>query len=68
MAQGFLKSFDPEMDVYSARTKPAQQVLPCAILVMQEAGIDLSRNCTKNVREFLIESFDYVITVCGGAK
>jgi arsenate reductase len=35
---------------------------------MAEEGIDLSSHKPKLVDEFLKESFDYVITVCGDAK
>jgi arsenate reductase len=35
---------------------------------MREIGIDLSQNKTKHVNQFLDEDFDFVITVCGGAK
>ena len=35
---------------------------------MKEKGIDLTGHYPKKVDEFLGESFDYVITVCGGAK
>jgi len=35
---------------------------------MQEEGIDLKQNKPKAVTEFLNEEFDYVITVCDGAK
>lgn len=68
MAEGFLKSFDPSLEVYSAGTFPAMQVHPKAIAVMQEAGIDLSQARPKNVDRFLGESFDYVITVCDNAR
>ncbi len=68
MAEGFLKSFDSSFDVYSAGTKPASEVHPNAIQVMMEAGIDISRNSPKLVDNFLSEKFDYVVTVCGGAK
>ena len=68
MAEGFLKSFDGELEVYSAGTKPSNQVHPKAIQVMKEAGIDLSQNYPKMVDKFLNESFDYVITVCDNAK
>ena len=68
MAEGLLKSLDPELIVYSAGTEPAQQVHPKAIKVMQEIGIDISDNFTKNVSYFLHKSFDYVITVCDNAK
>lgn len=68
MAEGFLKSFDSKLEVYSAGTKPTGKVHPKAIQVMQEIDIDISKNEPKSVDEFLQNAFDYVITVCGGAQ
>ena len=68
MAEGFLKSFNPDFKVYSAGTYPSSIVHPKAIKVMNEVGIDLSKNYPKSVNQFLNESFDYVITVCDNAK
>jgi arsenate reductase len=68
MAEGFLKSFDKNLEVYSAGTKPAEKVNPNAIKVMNEVGIDLSSNYPKLVDQFLNETFDFVITVCDNAK
>lgn len=68
MAEGLLKSFDSELEVYSAGTKPATQVHPKAILVMKELGIDISNNYPKMVDQFLNDKLDYVITVCDNAK
>ena len=68
MAEGFLKSFDSELNVYSAGTNPSGTVHPKAIQVMKEIGIDISVGYPKNVDEFLNKSFDYVITVCDNAK
>ncbi len=68
MAEGFLKSFDPELEVYSAGTAPSDRVHPKAVQVMREVGIDLSDNYPKNVDQFLNMPFDYVITVCDHAK
>jgi arsenate reductase (thioredoxin) len=68
MAEGFLRSFDKRLEVYSAGTNPALVANPFAVAVMQEAGIDISQNKPKNVDLFLSESFDYVITVCDHAK
>jgi len=68
MAEGFLKSFDSRLVVYSAGTNPSTHVHPKAIQVMQEEGIDLSNNYPKIVDQFLNDSFDYVITVCDNAK
>ncbi|MEJ2048527.1 MAG: arsenate reductase ArsC [Calditrichota bacterium] len=68
MAEGFLKSFDPELDVYSAGTKPSDSIHPRAVQVMREVGIDISRGNPKDVNRFLNQSFDYVVTVCDNAR
>lgn len=68
MAEGFLRSFDPTLKVYSAGTAPSKAVHPKAIEVMKEVKIDLKGQKPKHVKQFLDEEFDYVITVCGGAK
>jgi arsenate reductase (thioredoxin) len=68
MAEGFLRSFDPEIEVKSAGTEPSNQVHPKAVTVMQELGIDLSEHYPQKVDEYLQEAFDFVITVCGHAK
>ena len=68
MAEGFLKSFDEKLEVVSAGTEPSGMVHPLAIKVMLDEGIDLSSSKPKSVNEFLTKEFDYVITVCGGAK
>ncbi len=68
MAEGFLKSFDTKLEVHSAGTEPSSEVHPKAIVVMHEIGIDLSTNYPKKVTAFLDQEFDYVISVCGGAK
>ncbi len=68
MAEGFLRAFDGNLDVYSAGTNPSAKVHPMAIKVMEKAGIDISEQKPKSVNEFLNDEFDYVITVCDGAK
>ena len=68
MAHGFLQSFDKNMDVFSAGTKPAEKVNPMAVKVMSETGIDLTNHIPKNVSLYLGHEWDYVITVCGGAN
>ena len=68
MAEGFLKSFDQSLDVYSAGTNPAEQISPIAVKVMKEKGIDISGGRPENVDNYVSESFDYVITVCNNAK
>lgn len=68
MAEGFLKSFDASLEVYSAGTRPSSQVHPRAVKVMEEVGIDLSSNYPKSTDLFVNKPFDYVITVCGNAQ
>ncbi|MCB0728020.1 MAG: arsenate reductase ArsC [Ignavibacteriae bacterium] len=68
MAEGFLKKFGPELQVFSAGTYPAKEVNPNSITVMKEAGIDISSHKPKDINEFTDQSFDFVITVCDNAK
>ena len=68
MAEGFLKSLDKNFEVYSAGTKPADEVNPFAVKAMREIGIDISGGVPKNVDKYINQSFDYVITVCDYAK
>lgn len=68
MAEGFLRSFDKELDVHSAGTYPALKVNPYAVQVMKEIGIDISAQFPKKIDDFLNQPFDYVITVCDNAK
>ncbi len=68
MAEGFLRSFDPNLEVFSAGTSAEENVNPFAVKVMAEKGIDISVQKPDPVEKYLNESFDYVITVCDGAK
>jgi len=68
MAEGFLKSFDGNLEFYSAGTKPAKKINQFAVRAMQEVGIDISSGIAENVDKYLTQSFDYVITVCDNAK
>jgi arsenate reductase len=67
MAEGLIKHFMPDCEVYSAGVRPEKEVNPNAIQVMLEMGIDISNHQPKNVSLFLNESFDFVITVCDHA-
>lgn len=68
MAQGILQAFDKNIDVLSAGTNPAEKVHPKAIIMLNELGLDISNQYPKKVDEYLNEEWDFVITVCGGAK
>ncbi len=58
MAEGFLKSFDPRLEVFSAGTKAESKVNPFAIKVMGEDGVDISLQQPEPVEKYLKESFD----------
>ena len=57
MSAGFLKSFDSNLDVYSAGTNPDPKINPYAVRAMQEAGIDISAGTPKSVSQFLDQRF-----------
>ena len=68
MAEGFLGHLaGDKFEVYSAGVNPTQ-VNPLAIKVMDEVGIDTSKQKSKSIKEFLGQRFDYVITVCDNAR
>lgn len=68
MAQGFLQSFDCNIKVFSAGTKPASKINQKAVAVMKETGIDISNHKPEPVEKYLGEKWDYVITVCDEAN
>jgi arsenate reductase len=68
MAEGYLRSFDPALEVFSAGTAPSDRVHPKAVEVMREKGIDLSGHYPQHVDQYLDQAFDIVITVCGHAQ
>lgn len=68
MGHGWMQAFDEALEVHSAGTEPAECVNPLAVKVMKEVGINISHHVPKSVNGYLGESWDYVITVCGGAN
>lgn len=68
MAEGFLRHMvGDRFEVFSAGVNPAK-LNSLAVKVMNEIGIDISKQKSKSVKEFLGQQFDYVITVCDNAK
>lgn len=68
MAEGLLNSlYGDRYHACSAGTEPSV-VNPYAIQVMAEIGIDILKNRSKSINEFMKEKFDYVITVCDHAN
>ncbi|MFO0701310.1 MAG: arsenate reductase ArsC [Nitrospira sp.] len=68
MAEGLLRHLAGDRyDVFSAGTYPVG-LNPLAVSVMQELGVDISAQRSKNMDEFTDQTFDYVVTVCDRAK
>ena len=68
LAEGLLRAkAGDRFDVYSAGSNPSGYVLPGAIQVLAEIGIDISGARSKSMMEFMGQPFDYVLTVCDRA-
>ena len=70
MAEAFVNTLaHGKISAQSAGLTPGK-LNPVVVSVMKEIGIDLSRNVTKSVHEFIDrkEIFDYVVTVCDAAS
>lgn len=68
MAEALLRNLAGDrFDVWSAGTQP-KGMHPRTVDVMQEVGIDVRAQTSKEVGQFLNQKFDYVITVCDRAK
>jgi arsenate reductase len=69
MAEGFLRHLAGDrFDVYSAGTEPKGEVHPLAVEVMAEAGIDISGQRPKDLREYLGRlPVRHLIIVCSDA-
>ncbi len=68
IAEGFFRHYvGDEFDIFSAGLDP-KPIHPHAIQVMKEAGIDISRQYSKDLKPFLGQSFTYLITVCPNAE
>lgn len=68
LAEGYLRHFaDSKAEIYSAGIE-IHGVNPRAIETMREDGLDISKQTSNHVDEYVGINFDYVITVCDHAK
>jgi arsenate reductase len=68
MAEAFANYYkNGDYRIYSAGFEPAKEVHPLAIEVMNEIGIDISRQRPKDIDEINLEEIDLVITLCDTA-
>ena len=64
MAEGFFRKYAPEgFEPSSAGTKPISQVNPLAIQVMNDIGIDISKQKPKDLSEDLMRNSDKIINM-----
>lgn len=66
MAEAILRSFDKELEIYSAGIEPSDHVSPIAIEVMAEKGINLEPQEPRHYSKFKDVEFDFLITVGDG--
>ena len=73
MAEGFFRRFLEERQLHRAAAAvrsagvETHGLNPKAVKVMAEAEIDISAHKSTDLREYLNDRFDYIITVCDNA-
>lgn len=68
MAEGFARERGKgKIEAYSAGLAPVG-INPRAILVMNEAGVDISKQSSNAIEKDLLDSMDVIITLCGKAE
>ena len=68
IAEGILQEVTGDvLNVQSAGSAPAGFVPPLAVSVLADIGIDISKNSSKHMNEFLSSEVETVITVCDNA-
>ena len=68
IAEGYMRKYiGDEFDIVSAGLDP-KPLNPLAVQVMKEAGIDISQQYSKDLKQFLGQYFTYLITVCSNAE
>ncbi len=68
MAEGYLRhAAGGEFEALSAGVE-TKGLNPIAVEAMREIGIDISRQTSKNVEQFLGQEIAYVVTVCDNAR
>lgn len=65
MAEGFGKAFyGDEFDIYSAGSDP-QEIDPTTIQIMDDIGINISKQTSNTLMDFKDLEIDYIIMICG---
>ncbi|MBC8080480.1 MAG: arsenate reductase (thioredoxin) [Gorillibacterium sp.] len=67
MADGFLRALGSDKYMVKSAGLEAHGLNPRAVLVMQEAGIDIRTHSSNVIDPEILNQADYVITLCGHA-
>ncbi len=68
MAEAILRSFDKNLEIYSAGIQPVDHISPVAIEVLKEKGIVLKQSIPEHYSKFSDMEFDFLITVGDGTN
>jgi len=66
LAEGLARKLFPQAEIASAGSQPGK-LNPCAVTVLKEIGIDISKHFSKSVDDLppgFVNELDYVITLC----
>lgn len=64
MAEGYIKHFANNFAEVTSAGIEAHGLHPLAVQVMEEDGLDISKQYSKTLDEIPAENYDYAITVC----
>jgi arsenate reductase len=67
MAEGLMRSLGSSLWEVKSAGVIQSCVHPMAIQVMGEIGVDISKQTSKSMDQFVTEEFDYIITLCDHA-
>ncbi|WP_363314496.1 hypothetical protein [uncultured Draconibacterium sp.] len=68
MAEAILRSYNNELQIFSAGLEPVDHVSQVAIEIMAEVGINLEQSIPHSFTEYANMNFDYLITVGEGTN
>lgn len=68
IAEGYLRHFAGDRAIIFSAGIEAHGVNPKAVGIMKEDGIDISKQTSNLINEYLGIDFDFIITVCDNAK
>ncbi|ADK86001.1 Protein-tyrosine phosphatase, low molecular weight [Desulfarculus baarsii DSM 2075] len=68
MAEGFTNALRGDLFVAQSAGVAPGRVDPLAVAVMAESGVDISGQRSKDVEQFIGQSWDWVVTLCDNAR